>query len=101
MAALVATSTGRRGPELRNMWQRRSSTEQGSEARVHGTRGGTRAHLDSKARSRAAGHVADSEPNTAWRCDPKLQLIWQLVEVRPTLYLDFELVCGDTWYLGC
>jgi hypothetical protein len=39
------TSTGRRGPELRNTWQRRSSTQQGGEAQGHGPRGSTRTHL--------------------------------------------------------
>jgi hypothetical protein len=51
VAAPEPTSTGRRGPELRNTWQRRSSTPQGGETRVHGTCGVTGAHLDSKVRS--------------------------------------------------
>jgi hypothetical protein len=35
VAALEPTSTGRRGPELKNTWQCRSSTQQGGEARGH------------------------------------------------------------------
>jgi hypothetical protein len=45
VAALEPTSAGRRGPELRNTWQRRSSTQQGGEVRGRGTHGGSGAHL--------------------------------------------------------
>jgi hypothetical protein len=53
-AAPKPTSAGRRGSELRNMWQHRSSTQQGDEAQSHRTRGSTRAHLGRKARSGTA-----------------------------------------------
>jgi hypothetical protein len=66
------TSAGRRGPEMRNMWQRRSSTKQGGEAWGHGTCGSTGAHLGRKARSRAAGHVEVSELTSIGRRGPKL-----------------------------
>jgi hypothetical protein len=45
VAAPKPTSTGRRGPELRNTWQRRSPTQQGGEVWDRGTRGGSGAHL--------------------------------------------------------
>jgi hypothetical protein len=72
VAAPEPTSVGRRGPEVRNMWQRWSSTQQGGEARGHVTRGSTGAHLSKEVRSGAAGHVAALEPTSAGRCGPKL-----------------------------
>jgi threonine dehydrogenase-like Zn-dependent dehydrogenase len=74
MAALEPTSTGRRGTELRNTWQRRSSIQQGGEARGHVLCGSTGAHLNKEVRSGAVGHVAAAEPTSTGRCDPKLQL---------------------------
>jgi hypothetical protein len=61
------TSAGSRGPELRNVWWRQSSTQQGDEAR-----GSTRAHLSKEVRSGAVGHVAALELTSAGRCGPKL-----------------------------
>jgi hypothetical protein len=58
VAAPEPTSAGRRGPELRNTWQRRSSTQQGGEARGHGIRGSDGAHLGREARSGVEEHVA-------------------------------------------
>jgi hypothetical protein len=74
VAAPEPTSAVRRGPELRNMWRRRSSTQQGGEARGHGPHGSTRAHLSKEVRSGAAGHVVAPDPTFAGRCGPKLQL---------------------------
>jgi hypothetical protein len=75
VAALEPTSTRRRGPELRNTWQRRSLTQQGGEARGHVTRASTGAHPSKEVRSGAAGHVAAPEPTSIGRCGPKLQLV--------------------------
>jgi hypothetical protein len=91
----------RRGPELRNTWQCRSSTQQGGEARGHEPRGSTGAHLSKEVRSGAVGHVAALEPTSTGRCGPKLQLVWQLVDACSTPCLDLELVCGGTRSLGC
>jgi hypothetical protein len=46
------------------------------------------------ARSRAAGHVAASEPTSAGRYNPKLQHTWQRVDAQSAHYLDLELICG-------
>jgi hypothetical protein len=101
VAASEPNSAGRQGPELRNAWRRRSSTQQGDEARGHGPRGSTGAHLSKEVRSEAAGHVAAPKPTSAGRCGPKLQLMWQCVDARPTPFLDLELVCGGTRSSGC
>jgi hypothetical protein len=93
VAAPEPTSAGKQGPELRNVWRRRSSTQQGDEARGHGPRGSTGAHLRKEVRSTAAGHVAALKPTSAGRCGLKLQLMWQHVDARPASYLDLELVC--------
>jgi hypothetical protein len=85
------TSSMRQGPELRDTWQRQSSPQHRGEVRNHETRdsarahggeiqghetcGSTGAHLNTKARSRAAGHVMTSEPISIGRCDLKLPLI--------------------------
>jgi hypothetical protein len=74
VAAPEPTSAGRRGPKLRNAWQRRSLTQQGDEARGHGPRGSTGAHLNKEVRSGAVEHVAAPKPTSAGRCGPKLQL---------------------------
>jgi hypothetical protein len=92
VAAPDPTSAGRRGLELRNTWQRRSSTQQGGEARGHVTCGSTEAHLRKEVRSGATGHVMAPEPTSAGRCGPKLQLTWQRVDVCPAPCLDLELV---------
>jgi hypothetical protein len=94
------TLARRRGSELRNTWQRRNSTQQGGEARDHGPRVSTGAHLN-KVRFGTAGHVAAPEPTSAGRCGPKLQLAWQRVDARPAPCLDLELVCRGTRFLGC
>jgi hypothetical protein len=101
VAAPEPTSTGRRGPELRNVWLRRSSTQQGDEDRGHGPRGSTGAHLSKEVRSGAAGHVVAPELTSAGRCGPKLQLAWQRMDARPAPCLDLELVCGGTRFSGC
>jgi hypothetical protein len=94
VAAPEPTSVGRRGPELRNAWRRRSSTQQGDEAQGHGPRGSTGAHLSKEVRSEATGHVAAPKPTSAGRCGAKLQLTWQCVDARSAPCLDLELVCG-------
>jgi hypothetical protein len=72
VAAPEPSSVGRRGPELRNTWQRRSSTQQGGEAWGHMTRGSTGAHLSKEVKSGAVGHVAAPEPTSVGTCGPKL-----------------------------
>jgi hypothetical protein len=72
VAAPEPTSVGRQGPELRNMWQHRSSTQQGGEARGHVTHDSTGAHLSKEVGSGATGHVAAPKPTSAGRCSPKL-----------------------------
>jgi hypothetical protein len=84
VAASEPTSTGRRGPELKNTWHRRSSTQQGDEARGHGTRGSTA-----------------SRPTSVGRYGPKLQFAWQRVDARPAPCLDLKLVCGGTRSSRC
>jgi hypothetical protein len=74
VAAPEPTTTRRRGPELRNAWRRRSSTQQEDEARGHGPRDSTGAHLSKEVRSEAAGHMTAPEPTSAGRYGPKLQL---------------------------
>jgi hypothetical protein len=71
------TSTGRRGPELKNTWHRRSSTQQGDETQGHGTRGST-----------------TPGSTYAGRYGPKLQFAWQRVDACPAPCLDLEFVCG-------
>jgi hypothetical protein len=95
------TSVGRQGLELRNVWRCRSSTQQVDEARGHGPRGSTGAHLSKEVRSGAMGHVVAPEPTSAGRCGSKLQLMWQRVDAHPTPYLNLELVCGGIQSLGC
>jgi hypothetical protein len=101
VAASELSSAGRRGLELRVTWQRRSTTQQGGEARGHETRDSTGAHLSKEVRSGAAGHVATPEPTSVGMCGPKLQLAWQHVDACPTPCLDLELVCGGTRSSGC
>jgi hypothetical protein len=94
------TSAGRRGSELRNMWQRQSSTQQGGEAWGHGTCESTGAHLSRKARSETAGHVEVSELTWIGRRGPELQGMWQRVDARSASCLDLKLVCGGTRSTG-
>jgi hypothetical protein len=75
VAAPEPTTVGKRGPELKNVWCSWSSTQQGDEARGHGPRGSTGAHLSKEVRSGAARHMAAPEPTSAWRCGLKLQLM--------------------------
>jgi hypothetical protein len=77
VAASEPTSPRRRGPELYDTWQRRSSPQPGGEVRSHMTRVSVKAHLSWEARSRAIGHVAALEPTSAWRRGPELQGTWQ------------------------
>jgi hypothetical protein len=72
VAAPKPTSVGRRSPELRNVWRRRSSTQQGDEARGHRSHGSTGAHLSKEVRSGVAGHVAAPKPTSAGRRGPKV-----------------------------
>jgi hypothetical protein len=74
-------------------WQRQSSTQQGGEARGHGTRGITGAHLNKEVRFGTVDHVAAPKPTSAGRCGPKLQLAWQHVYARSAPCLNLELVC--------
>jgi hypothetical protein len=96
VAAPELTVAGRRGPELRNPWQRRSSTQQGDEARGHRPRGSTGVHLSKEVRSGATGNVAAPKPTSAGRCGPKVQLTWQCMDARPALCFDLEILCGGT-----
>jgi hypothetical protein len=115
--SLFLWSTARRGPW--DTWQHRSSPlrkaepgagghvaapelpSQEGRARSHVTRGSAGAHLSTKARSEATGHVVAPEPTSTGWCGPKLQLIWQRVDAHSAPCLDLELVCRDTrslWY---
>jgi hypothetical protein len=58
VAAPESTSIGRRGPELRNTWQRRSSPL-------------------GEAEPRAMGHVIAPKPTSTGRRGPKLRNTWQ------------------------
>jgi hypothetical protein len=82
------------------MWQRRSSTQQGGEARGHGTRGGTRAHLSRNARSETVGHVEVPELTSVGRRGLELQGMWQCVDAHPAPGFDLKLVCGGTRSTG-
>jgi hypothetical protein len=84
VTASELTSSRRQGLELRDTWQRRSSTQLGGEVRGRGTRGSTGVHLVNEVRSRAEGHVAAQEltsarrrglgPRDTWWCrSPPLQ----------------------------
>jgi hypothetical protein len=100
VAAPEPTSSGRRGTELRDTWQCRSSPQQGDEVRGCGARGSAGAHLSREARSGATGHVAAPEPTSAGRRGPELQGTWQRVDARLTPCLDLKLVCGGTRSIG-
>jgi hypothetical protein len=109
-----ASISGRQSPERWDTWQHRSSplkkvepgavghmvapelTSQEVKAQSRGIRGSAGCHLSMEARSKAAGHVVASEPTSAGRCVPKLQLTWQCVDGCPAPCLDLELVCGGT-----
>jgi hypothetical protein len=95
VATLEPSSTRKRGPELRNTWLRRSSTQQGDEVRGHGTRGSTGAYLGRKTRSEAVGRVNVSELSSIGRRGPELHGMWQRVDTRPATCLDLKLVCGS------
>jgi hypothetical protein len=58
VVALEPTYVGRRGPELRDTWQRQRSPQQRGKVRGHGTCGGTRAHLCREVWSKAPTYVA-------------------------------------------
>jgi hypothetical protein len=64
-------------------------------------RGSTGAHLSKEVRSGTAEHVTTPKPISAERCDPKLQLTWQHMNVRTTPYFNLELVYRDTRSSGC
>jgi hypothetical protein len=53
-----APLSGRQRPEPWDMWQRRSSPQQGGEIQSHGTHGGVRAHLCREVWSEATAYVA-------------------------------------------
>jgi hypothetical protein len=50
-------SVGKRGPELRDTWQRRSSSQQGGEVRGRGTHGGAGGHLYREVWSETTAYV--------------------------------------------
>jgi hypothetical protein len=50
-----------------DMWQRRSSPQQGGKVQSYRTRGSVKAHLSREVRSGAIGHVAALEPTSAGR----------------------------------
>jgi hypothetical protein len=58
------------------------------------THGGARALPTREAGSRAAGHVATSEPTSAGRQDPVLWDKWRRVVARPALCLVSKLYMG-------
>jgi hypothetical protein len=58
VAAPELTSVRRRGPGPQDMWQHRSSPQQGGEVRGHGTGGGAGAHLCRDIWSKATTYVA-------------------------------------------
>jgi hypothetical protein len=58
VAASELNSARRRGPEPRDTWQHRSSSQQGGEVRGHGTRGGSGVHLCRDVWSEATACVA-------------------------------------------
>jgi hypothetical protein len=66
------TSAGKRGPELRDTWQRRSSPQQGDEVQSRGTHGSDGADLDKEARFSAVRHVPAPDPTSTEMCGPKL-----------------------------
>jgi hypothetical protein len=77
VAASGLTSSERRGPELRDTWQRQSSPQQGGDVRGRGTCGGAGAHLDREVRSGTVRHVAVSEPTSVGRRDLRAWGMWQ------------------------
>jgi hypothetical protein len=77
VAALEPSSTGRRGSEPYDTWQRRSPPRQVGEVRGRGTRGSARARLDREPRSEAVGRVAVPKPISTDRLDSGLQDTWQ------------------------
>jgi hypothetical protein len=77
VAALEPTSTGRRGPEQRDTWQRWSSPQQGGEVWGRGTRGSIGAHLSREARSGAVGHMVAPEPTLSGRRCLRPRDTWQ------------------------
>jgi hypothetical protein len=68
---------GRRGPELRGTWQRRSPPDQGGMLRSYGTCGNTGALPSKDAGYGAVGHVATPEPSQSGRQAPELRDMWQ------------------------
>jgi hypothetical protein len=69
------TSTGWRGPELRNTWQRQSSPLGNAEPG-------------------AMGHGAAPEPTSSGRRGLELRNTWKHVDACPAPCLNLELVCG-------
>jgi hypothetical protein len=67
------TLSERQGPELMDMWQRRSSPQQGGEIQGRETRDSVGAHLSKEARSGVVGHVATPKPTSVGRCGLKLK----------------------------
>jgi hypothetical protein len=100
VAAPEPTSAGKRGPKLRNTWQRWSSTQQEGEARGHETHDSTRAHLGREVRSGAAGHVEVPELTSIGRRGPELHGTWQRMDARPAPCLDLKLVYRGTRSAG-
>jgi hypothetical protein len=79
VVALEPTSVGRQGLELRNAWRRRSSTQQGDEARGHKPRGSTGAQLSNEVRS---------GPRDTWRLRSQ--------PLQGGVNRSYSL-CGSTW----
>jgi hypothetical protein len=61
VAAPELTSSRRQGLELRDMWQRQSSPQQGGEVRGHETHGDTGSHLCREVWSKTTTYVAACE----------------------------------------
>jgi hypothetical protein len=97
VTASELNSARRRESGSRDMWQHRSSPQQGGEVRGRGTRGSSGKEVSSG----AMGHVVAPEPTSAGRCGPKLQLAWQRVDAHPAPCLYIELVCGAIRSSGC
>jgi hypothetical protein len=60
----------------------------------------TGAHLSKEVRPGAAGHVAAPVPTFAGRCGPKIQLMWQRVDVHSILVLTYRLYTGVSGLQG-
>jgi hypothetical protein len=71
VAASEPSSTGRRGLEPYDTWQRRSSPQLGGEVESHRTHGSTGAHFSWEAMFGAIGQVTASELTSAEKQGPQ------------------------------